>query len=329
MSQATREELEEQLKAYVGIKIGPPELAPVAVNEAMIRTWCDAMGDSTPVYRDADAAAASVHGALVAPPAMMQAWILPGMEMSDATVERDDKQAELHRLFTANGYPGVVATNCEQAFHRYLKVGDRVSHTTTIESISEQKATGLGIGYFINTRDIFHDQNGEEVGWMTFRVLKFMPHQQPAPVEEGSGQGGAAAAPPKPLRMKAPLGHDNGWWWEEGIKADKLLIQKCSDCGELRHPPRPMCPHCHSVKFEGHESTGKGTVYSFVVMHYPKFPGYEYPFACALIDLEEGTRILSNVMGCPASEVKIGMKVQCSIEKPDGEQKLPIFRPVS
>jgi uncharacterized OB-fold protein len=232
-----------------------------------------------------------------------------------------DKQGELHALLSAYGYTGVVATDCEQGYDRYLVPGDRVTATTTIESISEQKATALGIGYFINTRTQFTDQKGEPVGWMTFRVLKFQPSQQPQAAAPD------AAAPAKPTRLRPLRAHDNDWWWE-AIDNGELLIQKCSDCGTLRHPPRPMCGKCQSLKWESIRSAGAGTIHSYVIMHHPPIPGYDYPLPVALIDLEEGTRIVSNVIDCDISEVHIGMRVQASIEQVDEEMKLPLFRPV-
>lgn len=321
MGALSREELEAKLKTYAGVMTGPPQVAPDAVNEAMIRHWCEAMGDRNPVYTNEAAARASVHGTLVAPPTMLHAWVMRGLEMADSTIVRDDKQSELHRLLTANGYPSVVATNCEQGYTRYLRPGDRVSSTTVIESISEQKSTALGIGYFINTRDTFRDQNGEEVGWQTFRVLKFRPAEQPQAVA-----GDSKAVASKPRRLRPPLGHDNQWWWE-GINRGELLIQKCSKCGTLRHPPRPMCGECQSIEWTSVKAKGKGTVYSYTVLHYPKFPGYEFPLACALIELEEGTRIVTNLEGVSGADVRIGMPVVLSIENVDDELKLPVFRP--
>jgi uncharacterized OB-fold protein/acyl dehydratase len=321
MDPQSKEELERKLTAYVGIETGPPQLALDPVNEPMIRHWCEAMGDHNPIYTDAEAAKRSVHKGIVAPPTMMHAWAMRGIEMASPATMQMNKQTELHQLLSEYGYTSVVATNCEQGYRRYLRPGDRVSTTTTIESISEQKATALGIGYFINTRDIFRDQKGEEVGWMTFRVLKFKPHQQPQTTQS------SAAAPERPKRMRSPMGYDNAWWWD-AVQRGELLIQKCSDCGQIRHPPRPMCANCRSIKWESIKSKGRGIVYSFTVLHHPKFPGYEYPLVCGLIELEEGTRIVSNVVGCGPEEVRIGMPVEVSIENVDDELKLPLFRPV-
>ena len=315
-----KEALEKRLRTYVGLQTGPPEPGRDPVNPPMIRHWCEAMGNTNPIYTDPETAAQSIHGGIVAPPTMLQAWVLRGIQMADPAGLPQNKQIELHQLLTDHGYTSVVATNCEQGYSRYLRPGDEISLTTTIESISEEKATALGIGYFINTRDVFHDQNGEEVGWMTFRVLKFMPAQTPQPVQSD-------AAPAKPTRLRAPMGHDNAWWWE-GIQDGKLLIQQCGSCGELRHPPRPMCGKCQSLDWGAFESRGRGSVYSYTVMHHPQFPGFEYPFVAALIELGEGTRIVSNVVGCDPDEVHIGMPVELSIENVDEEMKLPLFRPL-
>ena len=318
-----KQALEARLAEYVGQETGPAQQAPDAVNEAMVRHWCEAMGDANPIYVDAAAGECAGHGGLVAPPTMLQAWILDGMAAADPEAP-GDRQRELHRLLTDSGYPSVVATNCEQEYLRYLRPGDRVSAHTVVESISEEKATALGVGYFIDTRTTFSDGQGAEVGWMTFRVLKFRPHQQPGASEEA----GAAAAAPR--RLRAPVGHDNAWWWE-GIERGELLIQECGDCGVLRHPPRPMCGECQSLEWKARVATGAGTVHSWVVLHHPAIPGYDFPLAVALVDLEEGTRLVANVAGPDggAAEVHIGQRVQARIEHVDEELKLPVFHPVS
>jgi len=313
-------ELEARLREFVGKETGPPSTGPDPVNTAMIRHWCDAMGDANPVYTDPEQAEASLHGGIVAPPTMMQAWILPGMRMAEVRAGTRDLQNSIHDLLTESGYPSVVATNCEQEYDRYLRPGDAVEARTVIESVSEQKATALGVGYFIDTRTTFL-VDGEEVGRMLFRVLKFRPHAPPPATE------GESAAPAAPRRLRPTLGHDNKWWWD-AVAEGRFLIQRCADCGALRHPPRPMCGACRSLAWDTVETSGAGTVHSFVVIHHPPVPGYEYPLVCALIDLEEGTRFVSNVVDCDPKEVRIGMKVQASIEAVDDEMRLPLFRSV-
>jgi uncharacterized OB-fold protein len=279
------------------------------------------MGDRLPIYTDADAAAKSAHGGIVAPPTMLQAWILRGIAMASPSDAYDDGQLQIGRLLVDAGYPSVVATNCEQEYTRYLRPGDRIVAQTIFESISEQKATGLGIGYFVDTRTTFRDQHGDEVGWMTFRILRFKPNQPVAAATE------ASAAPAAPRRLRPLLGHDNKWWWD-GIDAGELRIQRCKECKTLRHPPRPMCGKCQSIEWDWAVASGAGSVYSFVVMHYPEIPGYDFPLPIALIDLEEGTRLVANVVGCAPSDLKIGMRVQAKIEAADEEMNLPFFYPV-
>jgi uncharacterized OB-fold protein len=317
--------LEAKFKDYVGKAVGPAEVGRDVVNEPMIRHWCEAMGDDNPAYTDSEAAGKSVHGGIVAPPTMMQAWILKGYEMALDT-EPEDLQEELHAIFNEHGYSGVVATNCDQGYTRYLRPGDRVSAVMTIESISEEKATAVGIGYFIETKTTFLDQNDEEIGWMTFRVLKFKPQEG----QEAAAPGDDGGAPAPPGRIRPPLSQDVAWWWNDGIQQGRLLIQKCSACGVLRHPPRPSCGECQSMEWEHVESSGKGVVHSYVIMHHPPLPGYEMPMAVGLIDLEEGTRLVAGIEGGPLDAVEIGMHVQCTIEELDASGfKGPVFRPVA
>lgn len=316
--------LEAEFAKYVGKAVGPPEVARDAVNEPMIRHWCEAMGDANPIYTDADAAAKSVHGGIVAPPTMMQAWILKGYEMALDT-EPSDLQEELHAIFNKHGYTGVVATNCDQGYTRYLRPGERIRAQMTIESISQEKATAVGIGHFIETRTSFRDEQDEEVGWMTFRVLKFKPQERAA-----SAPAEAGAPPPKPGRIRPPLSQDVEWWWKEGIEKDRLLIQKCDACGTLRHPTRPLCHRCQSFDWSYVEASGKGTLHSYVVMHHPPLPGYELPMAIGLVDLEEGTRVVAELGGVALDAIEVGMPLRCSIEVADDSGfKVPVFRPAA
>ncbi|MEM0952732.1 MAG: Zn-ribbon domain-containing OB-fold protein [Pseudomonadota bacterium] len=129
-------------------------------------------------------------------------------------------------------------------------------------------------------------------------------------------------------RIKPPQGHDNAWWWEMADQG-KLGIQRCTNCGALRHPPSPMCNQCQSMDWEPIESSGRGTICSFTVLRHPQFPGYEYPLIIVLIDLEEGTRLTSQLVDCDPAEVSFGMPVEMRIqEDPDGF-KLPVFIPAA
>ena len=311
---------EAKINAYVGRELGPATKGHDDVNPAMIRHWAEVMGDENPVYTDAEYAATTSKGGLIAPPAMLQAWSMEGYPM--ALNPAEDVQRELHNVFDEGGFTGVLGTNCTQEYFRDLKVGDEVHAHTTIDSISEQKATARGTGYFIETVTKFTDQNGEDVGRMVFRVLKFIPADVPAAASSDKDDSPKAAT-----RVHSPRGFDNKWWWEAADNG-KCLIQRCKSCKTLRHPPRPMCGECQSIEWDSIESTLDGEVFSFVEMSYPKFPGYKYPLICAVISLSEGTRIVSNLNGIDIGDVKIGMKVKGKVEQVDEATMLPQFYPV-
>ncbi len=312
---------EKRIHAYVGRELGPPKRGNDDVSTAMIRHWAEVMGDANPVYTDAEFAAQSTKGGLIAPPTMLQAWSLDGYPMADPSKENADLQRELHNVFDEYGFTGVLGTNCRSEYFRDLKPGDQVWAHTVIASISEQKATARGIGYFIETVTKFTDQRQEEVGRLTFRALKFIPQDQPAASAEND-----ASAPKAATRIASPRGYDNKWWWD-AVDEGQVLIQRCKNCETLRHPPRPMCGECQSLEWDHIESTLDGEVLSFTEMHHPKFPGYPSPLICAVIKLAEGTNFVSNLVGCEPEAVHIGMKVKGKVERVDDETVLPQFYP--
>ena len=132
----------------------------------------------------------------------------------------------------------------------------------------------------------------------------------------------------KTSRIKPPMGHDNAWWWKQASEG-KLTIQRCAQCQILRHPPRPMCGECRSMSWDFIESTGRGTIASFTVLHHPKFPGYDYPLIIVLVDLAEGTRLTAELTACDRADVKFGMAVESYIHEDEDGFKIPMFRPTS
>lgn len=307
----------EKINAYSGRELGARDLAPDEVNAAMIRHWCLALGDTNPVYTDVEAATASKHGGIVAPPTMLQAWVMaPGPGPRPAT--GGNAQDELMNLLDDAGFKSVVATNCDQEYVRYLHPGDRLTMRRSIVSVSPEKSTGLGVGHFVTTRQSYFDQSGELVGTMDFRILKYTPH----PKAEAD-----AVAETRPLRPRPAITRDSQFWWD-GVNHGKLLIQRCAACGKLRHPPRPMCPHCQSLEWDSIEASGRGTIYSFVITHYPQVPAFDYPLVPALIELEEGTRLMSDVIDIEPERVQIGLPVEVVFVQCDDELTLPLFRVV-
>jgi uncharacterized OB-fold protein/acyl dehydratase len=310
-------DLYRKLTAFEGQRVGRPFRARDPVNQPMIRHWCDAVGDRNPVYTDPGFAAGSVHGGIVAPPTMLQAWTMRGLVPPEPdTGAEPGPQARLWALLDEAGFTSVVATNCTQEYRRYLRPGDLLDVTMEIESVSPEKHTALGVGHFVTQRMVYRDQHGEEVAVMRFRMLKFRP---------GTGRAAAPRAP-RARRPRPGITHDSRFFWD-GIQRGQLLIQRCSACGELRHPPGPMCPSCRSLEWDAVESSGRGSVYSFVVFHHPPIPPFEYPNPIALVELEEGVRIVANLVGIAPAEVKIGMPVLCRIEEVEAGYKLPQFHP--
>jgi acyl dehydratase len=159
----------------------------------MIRHWCDAMTDHNPLYTDPQAAEKSIHGGIVAPPPMLNAWTMQGNV--PRTFDPDEPMGNLLARLDEAGFTSVVATNCEHEYCRYLRLGDHLAGTATLSSVSEEKQTALGTGHFVTSETEYRSQTGEVVGRMSFRILKFKP-----------GSGRAAAAPPAAGTGAAPAG---------------------------------------------------------------------------------------------------------------------------
>lgn len=128
------------------------------------------------------------------------------------------------------------------------------------------------------------------------------------------------------MRIKPPMGDDNKWWWDKAAEGH-LAIQRCEGCQQLRHPPRPMCGECRSLKWDSINACGRGTVCSFTVLHHPQFPGYNYPLIIILVDLEEGTRFTAELVECEPDAVNFDMHVEMLIQTDSDGFKIPVFRP--
>ncbi len=129
-----------------------------------------------------------------------------------------------------------------------------------------------------------------------------------------------------PTRPSPTVTDDSAVFWDEAAKG-RLVAQRCADCGKLRHPPRPMCPQCLSLGIEVAELSGLGTVYSYAILHHPQHPAFEYPVIGALIDLDEGIRLLSNLVDIDKDDVRIGMRVQVNFIPTADGPLVPVFSP--
>jgi uncharacterized OB-fold protein/acyl dehydratase len=287
-----------------------PRVGRHPVNQPMVEHWLDAMGDKNPIYVDEAAAKAAGHPGIVAPPAMIQVWTMFGLS---GTRPDDDPLGKIMELFDDAGYVGVVATNCEQTYHRYLRPGEEVSVAAELTDVVGPKQTALGEGFFI-TQKITWQVGDEDVAEMMWRIMKFKP-----------AEGETGAQVPDDLdadsMMRPASSRDTKFFWD-GVNAHELRIQKRPD-GSLQHPPVPALWQDHNDEVALSDylvASGKGTVFSFVVHHAPKVPGRTLPFVIALVELDEGVRMLGELRNVDPATVEIGMPVRVTyIDFPEGD----------
>lgn len=296
MSAAGTEWTHEQIMAEVAkieaLGESKPKPARDPINQPMINNWIEALGETDPRFTSGEA-----------PPAMAQVWTMDGL---DPTTRSNAPLHSTMQIFDAAGFTSVLGTDCNQTYLRPVLVGEHVTLTAKLDSVVGPKKTGVGEGYFVSTQNTWR-VGDEVVATMLFRVLKFKP-------------GARKAAVDKSKTIRPQKNQDTEYFWE-GTAAGELRIQKCNACGELRHPPGPMCPTCHAHDRGYVVASGKGTVFSFLVHHAPQLPGKELPITLALIELEEGVRIVGEVQG-NRDQITIGSPVQVVFEKIDDELTL-------
>ena len=119
-----------------------------------------------------------------------------------------------------------------------------------------------------------------------------------------------------------------GYW--EALVRHELYFQRCHDCDTNRFPPRAVCPACLSSATDWVRASGRGTVYSFTVTHQNQAPGFRetLPYVLAVVELAEGPRMMTNVVGCAPDDVRIGMAVEVEFADVTSEITLATFRPV-
>ena len=209
-------------KTVDDIKAAGPSKARVGrdpVNQPMIRHWVDAIGDDNRIYVDEAAARAAGHPGVVAPPAMIQVWTMMGL---GGDRPGDDPIGPIMELFDDAGFVGVVATNCDQTYHRYLRPGEDVSVVAELTDVVGPKNTALGEGYFISQR-ITWQVGDEDVAEMDWRILKFRPAD--------ADQSPTASVPhdlDADAMMRPASSRDTKFFWD-GVNAHELRIQKRAD----------------------------------------------------------------------------------------------------
>jgi uncharacterized OB-fold protein len=277
-----------------------PRAARDPVNLPMIRNWTEALGGGDP---DPE----------TAPPAMIQVWTMPGLH---GVRGDDDPLGQMSQVLDEAGFTSVVATNCDQTYHRYLKLGEQLSVRARLLDVAGPKRTALGEGWFVTTRSTWFS-SGDPVATMDFRILKFRPASSPA----------SPASTETPMRPQVTP--DTAFFWA-GTAAGELRIQRCAGCGALRHPPGPMCPACGTPSDGGYViAAGTGEVFSYVVHHHPPVPGKKLPLVVALVQLPEGVRMVGEMPGVRPDQVRIGLPVRATFVQVDDDLNpfaLPAWR---
>ena len=118
-------------------------------------------------------------------------------------------------------------------------------------------------------------------------------------------------------------------FWEAAARG-QIVIQRCASCEQVRHPPQPMCPSCNSFDAEWTRVSGRGRVWSWVVVHPPVLPAFaeKTPYNVAVVELDEGVRMIGNLLGLANEDIVEGMPVEATFEDVEGDVSLPQWKPI-
>ncbi|HEY3059883.1 MAG TPA: Zn-ribbon domain-containing OB-fold protein [Chloroflexota bacterium] len=117
-------------------------------------------------------------------------------------------------------------------------------------------------------------------------------------------------------------------YWD-AARAHRLVFQRCRACANVWHPPMPICPACHAADFDWQPAAGGGSVYTYTIVHHPTHPAFQdrVPYIVAVVELDEGPRIVINIKDCSIAEVCGGMRVSIVFEDVTEAVTLPQARP--
>jgi len=138
-------------------------------------------------------------------------------------------------------------------------------------------------------------------------------------LQDAEGAVTSVPLPPQPI-----LGAETEFFWR-GLQEGRLLIQRCTACATLRHPPAAVCVQCHSLDWDSVASCGRGQLVAMTVVHQPRLPGFNYPLPVGVIALEEGTRIVAPLAGIDPVAAQIGMRLRASILPRQDGYFMPYF----
>jgi uncharacterized OB-fold protein len=146
----------------------------------------------------------------------------------------------------------------------------------------------------------------------------------------GSGKERAEQPGGKPFRLVPQVTEENEHFWKGGAEGE-LRFLRCTACRTYVHPPAPLCPDCHSRDLAPEAVSGRATLHTFTINHHPWIPGFDPPYAIAIVDLPEqpGLRLTSNIVNCELEEIQIGMALRVIFEAVDDGVFLPLFEPAA
>jgi len=302
-----------RLRSGVGGR-GAVSTAAEPVSPAAISAWCAVMSETG--LRHVERADGEDP---LAPMAMLDVWTMVGFD-AVRLPERDagEPQQVVYQMLDDAGFGGVVATNSNQAYVRTLRPGDIVSQQTALVDVSSEKQTALGVGHFVTTQVDFTDADGVVVGTRTFTVFRFRPGtgrsanadpRRARLVEAGLDPDDFLDPPQRPERPRPRWNQDQAWHWE-GLRERELRIQRFTDDGRLVHPPATANPVTHAMDWDWIVASGRGVLHSWTVVRHRPLPVFDRPPVAALVELEEGVRLVSNVVGVDVEDLEVGMPLE-------------------
>jgi uncharacterized OB-fold protein len=142
---------------------------------------------------------------------------------------------------------------------------------------------------------------------------------------EPPGRGSQAQGAP-PVVLRPSVNDDNAYFWD-GVQLGELRIQRCEDCTRLRHPSCPACPFCGSLDWDSVAAAGRGILHSYAVVHHPLLPPFTEPYPVAVVELAEGVRLITRLIGFEPEELRIGAAVRVRFDEVAEGLVLPVFEP--
>ena len=132
------------------------------------------------------------------------------------------------------------------------------------------------------------------------------------------------------MRFDLPTPDESTQPFWDGTRQGRLRIRRCLDCGRAHFYPRPFCPTCWSQRVDWEDASGEATLYTYSVVYQNDLPPFpeRIPYVAAVVDLEEGPRMMTNVVDCPLEDLRVGMPLEVTFRQETEEITLPVFRPV-